>query len=207
MFIHDHSIIRSGVVELSKHVRDIKLIATAGHWEEAVGFLSYPLPDVLVLGSSIDQARDVTVTKQILAYNPLFKVLLYTDYIDCKHVRHILTLGALGFLLKSSEFSEFVQAVKTVAQGDTYLSHEITARLMHCLDHEGNSDRHGSILTMREREVLRLVARGMTNKEIADQLIISPRTVDSHRRNIMDKLDLHNAAALSYYAAKHGLAD
>lgn len=207
----DHHVFRHGIAALMENSTEFEVAGQAANAREMLEKLPNTRVDVLLLDIDMPEMGGLEAMPIIKANFPDLNVLVFSMYEDEQHVLTMLRNGAKGYILKSTRWNELVTAIRTVAAGDTFLASEISSSLLKVLE---NNDSHAEQvptpdipLTDREIEVLKLVAKGMTNQQISERMNISPRTVDTHRRHIMEKLDLHNAAALSHYAAKSGLMD
>lgn len=207
----DHHVFRHGIAVLMENSKEFEVAGQAANAREMLEKLPHTRVDVLLLDIDMPEMDGLEAMPIIRENFPDLNVLVFSMYEDEQHVLTMLRNGAKGYILKSTRWNELVTAIRTVAAGDTFLASEISSSLLKALE---NNDHHAEHvpspdvpLTDREIEVLKLVAKGMTNLQIGEQMNISPRTVDTHRRHIMEKLDLHNAAALSHYASKRGLLD
>jgi DNA-binding NarL/FixJ family response regulator len=164
-------------------------------------------PDVVVMDIGMPELNGVDATTRIRAENPRVKVVALSTHADPRYVMHMLDAGATGYVLKISAYDELVRAVRAAALGRTYLSPEIAGVVVEhsTSPHTGSEVSAYSTLGAREREVLQLVAEGKTSAETAKQMHISIKTVETHRRNIAHKLNLHGTAELTKYAIREGL--
>ncbi len=204
----DHAIERQGVSSLLDAQPDIRVVAEAGDGLEALPMISQCHPDVVITETIMPRMNGLELTGQLLRRYPDLKVLVLTrnDREDC--VLRLVQAGAGGYLLKTVDRADLLAAVRSVVQGGRVLQ---PAALETVLDdylqrvREPSSRRSAVDLTAREREVLKLIAEGNTNQDIADLLCLSRKTVETHRSNIMDKLDLHKVTDLVKYAIREGL--
>lgn len=201
----DHHVFRNGINVLLHDKTSFNVIGEAANGRDLMKKLEKEQPDVLLLDINMPDMSGLDVMPMIKERYPDLKVLVFSMHDDADYIKDMLQSGAKGYVLKSVRKDELKRAIRTVAVGDTYLSKEVSAKLVANLSASDSAG--GQVLTSREVEVLKLVAQGLTNKKIGDKLFISPRTVDTHRRNMMEKLDLHSAAALTQYAAQQGLLD
>ena len=206
----DHTLIRSGIATLLQTNKDFLVVGEAEDGEEAVRKTGELKPTVVVLDLSMPKLSGIEATKQIKKKYPEVNVLVLTMHENEEYVYQILKSGAAGYVLKSAGKDELITAIRAAAKGEKFFSPRISqimaegyVRRVEQVKAESES---GDLpLTRREREVLALVVDGMTNQQIADQLFISPRTVDTHRTNIMQKLDIHDLANLVRYAIERGI--
>ena len=207
--IDDHKMFRQGVESMLQDHEDVSLAWGAANSEEAIIQLSNEKPDVILMDISLGDESGITLTKTILESHPNIKILGLSMHKEDNYIVNLLEVGAKGYLLKDAGAEEMVQAIKKVYEGDTYYSSHVTNVLMKHLTQGTKPTETGAQvkLTNREVEVLKLIAEENSNPEIAEQLFISIRTVDTHRRNLLDKLQAKNTAGLVRYALRHGLAD
>jgi two-component system, NarL family, response regulator NreC len=208
LLVDDHAIERQGVRSLLDAQPDVKVVAEAGDGLEALPLISQCHPDVVVTETIMPRMNGLELTGQLLRRYPDLKVLVLTrnDREDC--VLRLVQAGANGYLLKTVDRSDLLSAIRAVMRGGRVLQ---PVALEAVLDdylqrvREPSSRRYAVELTAREREVLKLIAEGNTNQDIADLLCLSRKTVETHRSNIMDKLDLHKVTDLVKYAIRDGL--
>ena len=203
----DHTVVRQGLRKILEERPNWHVVAEAADGREAVCCAERYEPDVAVIDVAMPRLNGVETTRDIRRLVPETRILILSMYADEAYVRQILKAGATGYLLKDSADVDLLQAVNDVSHGKSFLSPAV-ARLMQDdyvhLRGDTASDRYES-LSRREREVFQLVAEGRSNKEIASLLAISPSTVETHRAHIMDKLDLHSAAAIVLHAVRRGV--
>ena len=208
LLVDDHAIERQGVSSLLDAQPDIRVVAEAGDGLEALPMISQCHPDVVITETIMPRMNGLELTGQLVRRYPDLKVLVLTrnDREDC--VLRLVQAGAGGYLLKTVDRADLLAAVRSVVQGGRVLQ---PAALETVLDdylqrvREPSSRRYAVDLTAREREVLKLIAEGNTNQDIADLLCLSRKTVETHRSNIMDKLGLHKVTDLVKYAIREGL--
>lgn len=175
---------------------------------EAVSAVNEHIPDLLILGLALPRLSGISVINAVRPRHPEMKILVLTDYEDDLYVLEAFQAGANGYCIKDSSMDEMLLAIESVLAGKKFLSPGITADILdgYLEAHEKTREStEWDSITQREREVLKLVAEGFKNKEIADMLHVSCKTVEKHRSNIMSKLGLHNVAALTTYAIDRGL--
>jgi DNA-binding NarL/FixJ family response regulator len=205
----DHRILREGLRSLLAQQSDIVVVGEASDGETAVALARELRPDIVIMDVVMPGLGGVEATRQIRTGLRDTKVIGLSMHSDRRFVSEMLRAGALGYLVKDSAFEELNQAVRTVMQGRPYLSVAITGSLVEdfvrqaCTQERQSTPLH--MLTSREQEVLRLLADGKRVKEIAHFLNISVKTVESHRQNIMDKLEIHSTIELTRYALREGL--
>ncbi len=204
----DHGVLRAGLRVLLNAEPDMQVVgeATAGH--ETLRLANELRPDVVLLDLSMPDLGGIEVTRRIKAALPETRVLILTVHEDERLLREAIQAGAAGYIVKRAVETELINAVRVVWRGDLYVHPAMTRALLKGLVPSSPADeRPIESLTPRDTEVLRLIAQGYTNREIADLLSLSVRTVESHRANIMDKLGLRGRAELVRYAREHGLLD
>ena len=202
----DHPLVRSGLIKLLEPFKEFIIIGEASDGEEAVAMTKKLGPDVVVIDLSMPKLSGVEATKIIRKNFPSAKVLVLTMYDNEEYVYQILKSGAGGYMLKNSGRDELAAAIRAVARGDRFFSPRVSEIVMesYLRKSEGRNNLPMTDddlpLTKREREILYYIADGFNNSQIAEKLFISARTVETHRTNIMQKLDIHDAANLVRFA-------
>lgn len=199
----DHHLVRVGVRQLLESANDLKVIAEAGDGEEAQALIQKHKPDVAVLDIQMPKASGIEVTRWVRSHLPEVGVLILTAYDDDPYVMAVLQAGANGYVLKTGQADELIQAVRDVHEGKSALDPSITRKLMSNIFKV--SDRAVESLTDRELDVLRLAAKGFTNKAIGVQLSISDRTVQGHLAHIFAKLQANSRTEAVMRAVSLGL--
>lgn len=198
----DHPIVRKGLRSLLEGEEEIEVVAEAGDGLEAVRMTKEYEPDVLVVDLAMPGMDGLEVTRRVREGVPDTYVVVLSMHADASYVARAVRNGATGYVLKDSSADELVEAVRSVHRGRSFFSEKLSIDISPV--DEGVTDRYET-LTEREREVLHLVAEGHTSPEIAEKLFISPRTVDTHRSNLMAKLGIHSQLDLVRYALQRGL--
>ncbi|MCI0708056.1 MAG: response regulator transcription factor [Ignavibacteriae bacterium] len=206
----DHSLIRTGISTLLQSYEDFVVVGEATNGEEAVEMTRKVQPDVVIIDLSMPKMNGIEATKLIRERYPETRVLVLTMHENEEYIYQIFRSGAGGYVLKNSSREELYEAVRAVAKGEKFFSTRVSEIMVEGFIKRGETQQpevssSDSPLTKREKEILALVAEGMTNQQIADKLFISPRTVDTHRTNIMQKLGIHDVVLLARYAVEHGL--
>ena len=204
----DHTLLREGLISMLGERNDLKVVAEAADGRDAVRCVEKHQPDLILLDLAMPKMNGISAIKDISSRFPDTRILAVTIQTDDEYILAAFESGAHGYCLKQASRDEFLNAIDKVLSGNRYISPEISEQVL-----EGylagkkrlKKDTRWESLTQREKEVLKLIGEGYKNAEIADFLFISPKTVDKHRSNIMKKLDLHNAAALTAYAIEKGL--
>ncbi|MFK7798417.1 MAG: response regulator [Aureispira sp.] len=202
----DHQVIINGLMRLLDASPEIKIIGTALNGAMLLDQLNTQQPDLILLDISMPVMNGIQAAKAIKKLYPAIKILVFTTFIDKTKVKKITKVGVDGYLLKDSKRDELIHAIKTIMGGTNYYDHRVVDLVMH--DYKNTSSISKMVLlTKREQEVTRLIAQGKSTKEIAEELFISPLTVDTHRRNIFTKLGINKTAALINYAHDNGFMD
>ena len=206
LVVDDHAVVRSGLRLLLDAQEDVEVVGEAGDGRNAVFQARALKPDVVLIDIVMPGQSGLDVTPRILQDVPEGKVLVLSMQDDPRYVREAFEAGASGYVLKEAADTEVVQAVREVAEGRRYVHPALGARLIQA-EAEARRAAEADPLSEREREVLRLLALGHTNQEIAKMLYISVRTAETHRAHIMQKLRLTTRAELVRYALEHGLLE
>ncbi|MFC1737942.1 response regulator [Planctomycetota bacterium] len=204
----DHKITREGLRSLVEKEDDMEVVAEAENGRSAVSKTKEVMPDIVIMDVSMPDLNGVGACRKIVDSSPKVKVIGLSMHSDTLFIAEMLKSGASGYLLKDCAFEELARAIREVIKGKTYLSPGISSVLvedyLHRLSKSKVSASEG-VLTDREREILQLLAEGQTTKQIALKLHISVKTVETHRRQMMNKLDIHSVAELTKYALRKGL--
>jgi two-component system response regulator NreC len=204
VLVDDHAVVRSGLRLLLEKQDDIEVVGEAGNAKDAIFRARALKPDVILLDVEMTGESGIEVLPKLLKETPETRVLLLSMQDDPSYVREAFAAGASGYVLKEAADEEVVSAVREIADGGRYVHPALGARMV-AAEAEERAAAEADPLSEREREVLRLLALGHTNQEIAEQLYISVRTAESHRAHIMQKLRLSTRAELVRYALAHGL--
>lgn len=202
----DHKLMREGLRALLSGESDIEVIGEASNGREIVKMVENSSPDIVLMDISMPQLNGIDATRQIEDLSGDTRVIALSMHADRLFVQGILKAGAAGYILKDSAFDELAQAVRAVSNGQMYLSPGIAGVVVEgFLKTNGPPVTDEVSLTAREREVLQLITEGISTRDIATQLHISVKTVETHRRQLMKKLDLFTVAELTKYAIRNGL--
>lgn len=208
LIAEDHAIVRDGLRSLLQSGNDFEVVGEAADGMEAIRAASKSDPDLILLDLNMPRMDGISVIKDIKKQSPDIKILALTMHKDEEYILEAFRSGADGYCVKTSSGEEVLSAIKIVLSGKQYVSPEISDKVLEGYL-EGNKtlkkESSWNSLTQREKEVLKLVGEGYQNKYISDYLCISIKTVEKHRANIMEKLDLHNASELTAYAYEKGL--
>jgi two-component system, NarL family, response regulator NreC len=204
----DHTIIRSGLRMLLEREAGFEVVGEASDGRQAVDLAESLKPDVIMLDIGMPNLNGIEATRQIVQKLPRTRVVVLSMHSDESYVLKALKSGARGYLLKDSAESDILNAIRAVSEGKAYFSPEISKMLvddyMRQMQQRGVEDSY-ELLTGREREILQLLAEGKSNKEISSALNLSPYTVETHRSNILQKLNLHSLPELILYAVRKGV--
>ncbi len=204
----DHAIVRDGLRALLEKQPDMTVSGEASDGREAVQFAGENAPDVVVMDIAMPNMNGIEATRRIVATRPATAVVILSMHQDESYVLRSLKAGARGYLLKDSLRTDVVEAIRSVAQGRSFLTRKVRSLLQE--DYIREMERRGvedsyDLLTDREREILQLIAEGRTNKEVANLLNIGLTTVETHRTHILQKLGLHSVPELILYAVRKGI--
>lgn len=207
LLVDDHPIVRSGLRMLFLSEPGMTIVGEASSGQEAIEAVQRLHPDVVIMDVSMPGMNGIEATRRIKAAHPETAVLALTMYEDEQYFFEMLNAGASGYIPKRAAPDDLVSAIKVVAEGNVFLYSTLARFLMRDMAERAAAEPEESeeVLTAREREVLTCIAEGLTNREIAETLVISIKTVERHRENIMAKLDMHNRVELVKYAIKKGL--
>ena len=208
LVVDDHPIVREGICALLAVVGDVEVVGEAANGSEAIDMVRELKPDVVLMDIAMPIMGGLEANRRICREFPGTKVLILTQYDDKEYVLPVIEAGASGFVSKAAASTELISGIRSVYRGDSYLSPPAAKLLV-----EGYRFKAGGRaakdpydrLTDRERDVLKLMAEGHTNQEIADILVISRKTVEGHKTNLMAKLDIHNQTELVKYALRKGI--
>jgi two-component system response regulator NreC len=202
----DHTIVRSGVRLLLAAESDIEVVGEALNGRQAVSLAETLQPDVILMDITMPEMDGLEATRQIKSRYPDIHVLVLTMHRSDEYFFEMLQAGASGYVLKGAETSELINAVRVVSRDEVFLYPTMAQKLVQgYLNLVKGDEENLPSLSPRERQILRLLAEGYSNKEIAEKLVISPSTVHTHRSNLMEKLELSNRRELIQYARQRGL--
>ena len=207
LLVDDHEIMREGVGALLRKCEDIEVVGHAADGRSALTLVDSTNPDVVIMDIGMPNLNGIEATRHITARHPDLQILALSTYSDGPTVVKMFKAGARGYMLKESAFSELKDGLMTIYEGQTFMCSRISkvifADYVNMITNPNwmNTD----LLSSRESEILQLVAEGHTSKEIAQMLSLSPKTVDSHREHIMEKLGIRNIAGLTKYALRERL--
>ena len=204
----DHELLRKGLRSLLEQDRAFEVVGEAGNGLDAVRLAGIHKPDVVLMDLAMPDLNGIEATRQILQHNAKAKIIALSMHSDTRMVERMLDAGALGYILKEAAFEELKDAIHAVLKGGTYLSPSLARDLVGNLRKGGAAAPRPSLLqtlTDRERKVLQMMSEGHSTKEIAAKLFVSPKTVETHRAKLMEKLRLNTTAELTKFAILEGL--
>jgi DNA-binding NarL/FixJ family response regulator len=204
----DHQLFREGLLSMLDGQRDVEVVGDAPSGRAAVEMAAELRPDVVVMDVTMPDLNGIEATRQIKAQCPSVQVVAVSMHGDRQFVTEMLEVGASGYLLKDSALSELLASLRAAVAHEVYLSPKVASIVLRACDDGGGRPSHNRFcgnLTRREREVLQLVADGNSSKEIAQLLALSVKTVDTHRRQLMEKLQIYSVAELTHFAIREGV--
>ncbi|MET0025227.1 MAG: response regulator transcription factor [Sedimenticola sp.] len=205
LLVDDHPLVLDGISARLEGEPGLQVVATANNGREALERASEVQPDVVLMDVTMPVMGGLEATRHFREEMPDARVLILSMHDDQEYILKLMHAGASGYVLKDVSSDELIEAIKVIHKGDTYFSSGASESLFRTPEQEPAAEE--SVLTRREGTVLKLIAEGQCNKDIARLLNISVRTVETHRLNIKNKLDIHTAAGLTKYAIEHGLVD
>jgi two-component system, NarL family, response regulator NreC len=204
----DHIVVRTGLRALLERQANLEVVGESENGRQTVELAASLGPDVVVMDVAMPVLNGIEATKTIVTQRPATAVVILSMHADESYVMRALKAGARGYLLKDSAAADLISAIQAVSQNKSFFSPKVSRILaedyVRVLKQKGAVDSY-DLLTSREREILQLLAEGKANKEVATALNISPYTVETHRRHILEKLNLHNPAELTLYAVRKGI--
>jgi len=209
ILVDDHSIVRQGIKSVISQEPDIEIVAEASNGNEAIELVREKSPDVVIMDITLPLLNGLDASRQILKQNKNIKIVILSMHENRVFIEKALNYGVKGYVMKESAVDEIRQAIREVYAGRYFLSAKISSFVIQ--DYVANKKkpiqlRSISVLTSREREVLQLIAEGLSSKEIAQRLNLALKTILVHRNNIMRKLDIHNQTQLVRFALKEGIS-
>ena len=211
LLVDDHTVVRQGLRVLLEAEPDMCIVGEAETGRQAVQLTKKYLPDVVVMDIAMPMLNGLEATRQVLKEVPAAKVLVLSSYSDEEYVHQLTEAGAAGYLLKQTAATDLIKAIREVKKGNASFSPQISRRLLENYREAFLSGtpvrKRRDALTSRESEVLQLIAEGRPNKQIAAELCISIKTVEKHRQQVMNKLNIHDIAGLTRYAISKGIIE
>ncbi len=208
LVVDDHAVVREGICALLSRRKDIEIVGQASDGQQAYAMTSVLRPDVVLMDIAMPKLNGLEATRKIRESFPSVRILVLTQYESKEYILPLLRAGAAGYILKRARANELIDAIRAVHTEGAYLPPNIALAVVSALS---ESPRAGTdaptLLTEREKEIVRLVAEGLSSREIAERLHISAKTVDTHRANVMEKLEVHSAGELIKRAIREGIVE
>ncbi|MCO5248723.1 MAG: response regulator transcription factor [Chitinophagales bacterium] len=211
--VDDHPIFIDGIVNLLKDINDFDIIGTANNGQEFLDAIKKNQPDVVLMDINMPVMDGIEATKELRNTYPDIKVIALTMFNDIRFIKELLEIGAKGYILKNTSQEDLIKAIHTVVEGKPFLDSEVQAKVISSISGDSdedeiddkNTDELVKNITGREMEILQLIALGLTSQDISEKLFISKNTVETHRKNLLAKLNVKNTASLLKFAYKKGL--
>ena len=207
LLVDDHKILREGIRSLVKEYDDMEVVGEASDGKEAIRMTQELSPHIVILDISMPDMNGIDAARRIHKEAPNTKIIALSMHYDKQFISEMFKAGASGYLIKDTAFDELEHAVRVVMDGKTYINPQVASLVVESLVSQmtPSGPSSFSMLTEREREVLQLIAEGKSTRQIASELSVSAKTVESHRRQVMGKLNIRNVAELTKYAIREGL--
>lgn len=206
LLVEDHALVRAGMRALLQKIEGIEVVADMGDGLEAIKYVQTAPPDLVLMDIAMPGLNGLDATARIVKESPTTRVILLSMYANEEYLQQALHVGASGYLLKGADLAELEVALKTVARGERYLTPAVVKYAIEA--YRGKSEGPAgplAKLSMRQREILQLIAEGHTTKDIAQRLNLSVKTVESHRAQLMERLDIHDVPGLVRFAIRVGM--
>ena len=205
LLVDDHELMREGLRSILEGEENVEIVGETSSGREAVALSRTLEPDVVVMDVGMKDLNGIDATRQIRGEFPGVQVIALSSHSDSRYVSAMLEAGACGYVLKANAYADLREALQAARQGKSYLCAEVTRGVVDASLHGSQSGVDPSVLSEREREVLQLLAEGLSSPQIGKRLFIATSTVETHRRSIMRKLDIHSVADLTKWAIREGL--
>jgi two-component system NarL family response regulator len=205
LLVDDHELMREGLRSILEGEDDVEIVGEAASGREAVALARELEPDVVVMDVGMKDLNGIDATRQIRSELRDVRVIALSSHSDSRYVSAMLEAGASGYVLKANAYADLREALQAVRQGKSYLCAEVTQGVVNASLHASRDGAVPVVLTEREREVLQLLAEGLSSPQIGKRLFIATSTVETHRRSIMRKLEIHSVADLTKWAIREGL--
>jgi DNA-binding NarL/FixJ family response regulator len=206
VIVEDHALVRAGMRALLQKIEGIEVVSDVGDGWEAVKSVQTDTPDLVLMDIAMPGLNGLDATSRIIKESPTTRVILLSMHANEEYFQQALQVGASGYLLKGAELAELELALKTVARGETYLTPAVAKYAIKAYRNKSEGPT-GPLarLSMRQREILQLIAEGQTTKDIAQRLNLSVKTIETHRSQLMERLDIHDVPGLVRFAMRVGL--
>jgi DNA-binding NarL/FixJ family response regulator len=201
----DHGLMREGLCAVIAREPELEVVGQGASGREAIAAIRELRPDVVIMDVAMGDMNGMEATRQVLKDIPEARVIAVSSYSGRRYVLGMLKAGALGYVVKAEAFDQLRLAIREVLRGNVYLSPSVCTTVVDLIREEDTPDPVEALLSARERQIVQLVAEGCSSSVIGEKLNISPSTVETHRRNIMRKLNLHNVAELTRFAIREGI--
>ena len=205
LLAEDHVLVRAGIRALLQSLSYTEVVAEAGDGQEALDLITQLQPNIVLMDISMPKLNGLEVTRRMVKQFPDVRIIMLSMHMNEEYVLQALNAGAAGYLLKDSSIAELELAIRSVSEGETYLSPPVSRHIADYVRRVGSQTSMLERLTPRQREILQLIAEGQTVKEIAGRLNISAKTVETHRARLMKRLDIYDVPGLVHYAIRMGL--
>ena len=206
LIVDDHKIVREGLRSLIEDDGNYEVVGEASNGREALKLARQLVPNLVIMDVAMNEMNGIDATRQLTKSIPDVRVLALSMHSDSRYVKQMLEAGAMGYLVKENAFEEMAAALRSVLTGRLYVSPQASGSILQDIAQgQGTEGEAVSPLTLREKETLQLIAEGHSTAEIAERLFVSVKTVETHRKKIMDKLDLRSVAELTKYAIREGI--
>lgn len=205
LLVDDHALVRAGFHALLKNSTDVEVIAEAGDGRAALSLVAMHHPDIVLMDIAMPGLNGLEAASRIVQDHPDVHVIILSMHSNEEYVLQALRTGATGYLLKDASVTELELAIRAVMRHETYLSPAVSRHVVEYVQRVGDGTSSLNRLTSRQREILQLIAEGRTTQEIAQMLNISAKTVETHRAQLMERLDIHDVAGLVRYAIRMGV--
>jgi len=207
LLVDDHEMVRIGLAAVLSTEEDIEVVGEASSGQEGIRLALEYKPDVVLMDLVMEGMDGIETTRRLLQQHPDCKVIVLTSFIDDEKIYPVIEAGAFSYLLKTSRAAEIAQAIRSAMKGQSVLESQVASKLMNRFRQPKQADQPHEELTDREMEVLRLIAAGKSNQDVADELFIGVKTVKFHVTNILAKLGVEDRTQAAIYAFKNGLAE
>jgi two-component system response regulator NreC len=205
LLVDDHELMRQGLRSILESEGGVEVVGEAANGREAIELAKKLTPQVVVMDVAMQDMNGIEATRQVRSACPGVKVIALSSHSDSRYVTAMLDAGASGYVLKANAYDDLRRALDAARRGKTYLCADVTESVVATSLRGGGTDNVRTLLTAREREVLQLLAEGLSSPEIGQRLFVATSTVETHRRNVMRKLGIHSVADLTKYAIREGL--
>ena len=205
LLVDDHELMRQGLRSILESEGGVEVVGEAANGREAIELARKLTPQVVVMDVAMQDMNGIEATRQVRSACPGVKVIALSSHSDSRYVTAMLNAGASGYVLKANAYDDLRRALDAARRGKTYLCADVTESVVATSLRGGGTDNVRTLLSVREREVLQLLAEGLSSPEIGRRLFVATSTVETHRRNVMRKLGIHSVADLTKYAIREGL--